>query len=263
MGGKRHKGRPAKGPIEHEVKARPGPFELGPLHKVDPHLLLRNPGDFVGETMLMLALAFNDLRDAAAVLIQALKAGGRHAKGTPAYAAAAGLQWYAVRQMTAISHETLELVKQRKKAFGSPEFRGFATTLPPEVRERWDEIQRAANIQDHNDQDGTPRDFRSWLRAVRNEAVWHYGKTSRVADGYREFFLQNESPTPESAHAMFAFDGDTQKSRFCYADAAVMYVLTQSRLKSSDAEQFIGTFNHTLKHIVCAFIEYRQQESGL
>lgn len=161
---------------------------------VDPRLLLAPEGeDQVGSFMLMLALAFNDLRDAGSMLAVALKVGQESDPMSETYAVAAGRQWLAARQMMAISHETLELIKSHKGVVNASELATVLACLPADTVHQWEDIVLAASASSHTTKDGTPTNFRAWLKTVRNETTWHYAEPKRIAECVRDFFFTDPS----------------------------------------------------------------------
>src|SRR5688572_5360647 len=156
--------------------ANPCPdFNLAPLKPFDPSLLLggRNTADAF---VLVLAVAFNDLKDANWTMRQLDKCRPDDIEIVDAKVGQwQGMRVQFTRQAIAILHELLEAIQSAHHVglLQQPSFEQAVRRCSPRTRAAWSDLVAAAT----NHHQRGKSDLRKYLHEIRNRAAFHYDRT--------------------------------------------------------------------------------------
>ncbi|MEM7138942.1 MAG: hypothetical protein AAF500_20370 [Myxococcota bacterium] len=243
-------------------------WDLAQRQSIPPNQLVgRDEASDLDKLMLMLSLAFNDLKMVAWLYERSREAQVHYISdpSSPEWGQVVGMMVFAQRQMVAIQHETLNLVKRYKKVLDESEFQEIVRRMPPGPTGSWNQIVQAAltdiNLKGRGGK-RRPSDLRGWLQTVRNHVVSHYGQPSDVVRGYQEFFYEGEKGD-HNASAYFSDGQNMEGTRFFYADAAVQKALhIFNEYAHHEIPENAFAFNHALKHLITAYIQSRSPDQA-
>lgn len=236
-------------------------WNLGNMRSVPPEKLFgKEEARDIDALMLMLSLAFNDLKIVAWILDLAMDAQKHYEDDlSPELGQVGGMAVFAQRQMVGILHETLDLIRKNRPILESREFKSIKDKMPVGPRGSWDQIASVAQWKPGLSRKGIPTDLRGWLHKVRNHAVFHYGQPKLLTDGYRRFFFECEAG-PHNAAAYFSEGPNMEATRFFYADAAAQGALQFFNENAGlDILKNGQAFNSALKHLITAYLEDRAE----
>jgi hypothetical protein len=227
-------------------------FDLAPLEGLDPKSLVRGDQDRVGELMLGLALAFDDLKDIAYLVHQKSTLIEQARADTLArYGQFSGMQKHLARWLCGMAHEILELLSKSKSAVESPEFQALIKPLLKEYRDDWQILWDAARGVDAPQK--TDR-LGYVLKRARNNLAFHYAPRA-LRDGYRAHF---SSGKPHSEQAVISLGDNMEATRFYYADAAAeAYLEDVLGMSGEQWTELARRLNRVLYALLRQFIDAR------
>jgi hypothetical protein len=203
------------------------------------------------DLMLVLALAFNDFKDAitAHVVLNAARPSGERAKTAP-WGNHGGIAVHIMRVQSGLVYELLEFLRNNSKILNSPKFKSIVRRLALPQREAWKGLEDAAL------QRGPARAFTEALKGIRNKVAFHYDPTA-LGEAYREFFSEpDEKP-------MISLGDNLPSSRFYFADAAAWRAIANPSVEEkakrflSGEDEILRQIHQALFHLVSYFIQLR------
>ncbi|MFO0697547.1 MAG: hypothetical protein U0230_28470 [Polyangiales bacterium] len=249
-------------PPRLSVSGRAKPFDLAPLSRFDPTLLIRDQQDELGQVVLSLALWFNDLKDV--LLAWETLAEAVALPDTPAIDAVAGqavgIRFHILRLGAGLLHELLEVLRTKANLLEAPEFQAALSTLHPESLAAWNVLSRHAIARTAN---GHEPAFRSVVARMRNKLIFHYVDPADLVVGYRSHFAQGASE-PHRHHAYWSLGTNAESSRFFFADAAVQAAFTGLHSDASRRElvDSLRHANEAVRMVVEAFVATRSASNA-
>jgi hypothetical protein len=233
-------------------------FDLDPLESFDPSLLLggKNSADAF---VLLLALAFNDLKDANWTMQQLDKCKPDDVGQIDATIG----QWHGMRirftrQVLGILNELLVAINSADRAglLGDEHFDKAVGRCGPETQRAWSELVATATDQPSS----SYPELRPYLDEVRNRAAFHYDRT-RLWQGYEHHFVR----FPQSGHnerAYMSLGMKMEGTRFYFADAAVHFAYALSDLPGArikETDEMVLAMGKALRNIVETYIRVRAE----
>lgn len=233
---------------------------LGELAKLD-RLETFDPAAFtasdkatqdVAEFVLVLALAFNDLKDLllAESLLLTQKPSDLQTP-TPALGMFSGAHYHFYRLLLAHLYELLYLVQQNATIRATPPFLKLEKQLTRGARESWGKLVAAA--EEKNAEDSDIR----FLLLARNKVAFHYDRKV-IGRAFRAAFDSSGARLPYLSRGR-----SVASARFYFADAAAQTYL-QQQFGEIELEQFflrrwdlLTNIGHALHALVTTFVNSR------
>tara|TARA_B100001750_G_scaffold173375_1_gene141587 strand:- start:1901 stop:2659 length:759 start_codon:yes stop_codon:yes gene_type:complete len=234
-------------------------FDLAPLSRIDPSLLMANRRNRVDQLFLALALVFNDLKGMSWFHLQLAQRPAEDAEAISGYnGQRTGMLIQSIRMIAGIIHELLELLRKFEDTLKDSEVRRVLGTVDVVARKQWRELVALAN-----GKEGKSSELAKALMRVRH-VTFHYYNPAALAVGYEDHFLSGRAD-PASAAAYFS-DGETmERTRFYYADAAAhrmlegMGGLSGGRDPAKAVAETARIVNEAIKPILIEFIRQRRK----
>lgn len=227
-------------------------FSLAPMRGIDPVAI--DTGSPVGRLILVLALAFNDLKGLL-LFHRFLNGEARLLAGEPLSSRGqyTGLLLQTARFMAGLVHELMvELKEDQTEAIESPQFRGILAQLTSQALTSWEALLHVARGGSSPPGDS----YSHTLLLVRNSLAFHYSAKA-LGRGYREHFADPSRPL--AARAVFSDGKSMEDTRFFFADAAAegalasVTGLSQQTVLNRVAE-LAATINLALAPIVTTYL---------
>ncbi len=237
----------------------PPDFDLAEPYSVDPRKLVRDGDDRVGEFVLCLAMAFNDLKGAYYCHEQLLRYRA-HADRRPLAhrGQLSAMNDQVARLLIGIVHEVLNVIRKGVRVFEDPEFQSLRSALPKSSQTAWREIRQVAENEDRVPQrhDATSQ----LLVKLRNHVSFHYDGP-KLVEGYLLHFKLDAVQEHEQ-HAFISDGKNMEGTRFYFADAAMVQATTAAtKLERADVHRQISDLAQmladTLRDVVLAFVQAR------
>jgi hypothetical protein len=234
-------------------------FELAPLEGIDPGQLIHGLKDKLGELVLALALAYNDLKDAEYALYQTNQLRARSQLAPLAeFGQLNGMRNHALRRMTVVAHEVLERLRKDLIIIKTSGFQALVAKLPSSHHADWLKVLDVVTGADRkpNAQDSVSQ----LLEKIRHNMGSHY-QPGGILKGYLEYF-RTLDPTRHADKAVVSIGNRMETTRFYFADAAAAgAIVAQLAITNDDYNMRLGKIcerlNMVLYGIVRAFVETR------
>lgn len=246
-------------PKKRPTRDHDAPNALAPLTRYNPAKIVAKEGkNPLGEFVLALALAFNDLKGLIdwRQRIFPLKPSDE-GELSPRAGEWAGIETQIHRLLVAQMHELLKLIKEFESVASGEAMRKILKKASSSTRHDWADLVKVATGK------GATRDtdFAQVLVETRNNTSYHYHQPKGLVAGFRRcFFYSPRTPRNEVAFASVGLN--MEQSRFYFADAAVEAAVEILADKTMGSAKFgkrltaaIESVNQALAHIVSAYIK--------
>lgn len=169
-----------------------------------------------------------------------------------------GMEGQVLKMLVSFIHETWKAIRENSQAINSDDFQEAIASLHKKSRKKWDELYRISTHHEH-------KLLRNAFEEIRDSISSHYFQPKALSQGYAEHF---SGTTPERSHIYLSYGPDMVKTRYYFADAAVMAQMrkafTKRGLPTNLSDQIVkhaDTINTALAPLVGKFIEQKTSET--
>jgi hypothetical protein len=225
-------------------------WKLASLGALRPDQILPPSGrDEVGEFVIALSLASNDLKDVIHMMWWLRRA--RFPDKVEPYAG----EWHGVRAhlerlLASYIHELLVLIDKRRAVLETDEFKAIHARVAENHRALWDELVSVAV--------GRTKE-KSTLERIRNTGSFHYYGTRELGKAFRKFFYSG-TRTESNQSAFLSVGRRQSETRLFFADAVAQHELHE-KLGVPGGESLVKDLVHRANQgiigVVAAFVESR------
>lgn len=224
---------------------------------------MQHASDSVGQFMLGLALAFNDLKGSQHILewLTPLVRDRSH-HSAEERGQVSGIHTQTARLTAGIIHEILELIADRRKVLQTPEFQRVLTSTDAGTQRDWKAVVDVALDRRSNDA-GT---LRVKLKTYRNKIGFHYTECARLGDALIVAFGER-NPQLVDGDPAFSDGSSMEETRFYYADAAAKAAFVHQTGQDVDTawreiREISRIVNEAIKPLLVAFLRIRIRDAG-
>jgi hypothetical protein len=234
-------------------------FQLAPLKALPPKIL--NGSDPVDRLVLVLALAFNDLKAVMWMKYQTDKCLSTPWTVSATNGQAFGFGIFVSRYLLGLMHELLLVVEKahRKGHLKDKRFTDALALVPATYRRDWEALVSIATANVGNDP------VRRYLLLARNQTAFHFD-SAQLGKGYDDHFNGKlpDAPPESYAHAYVSLGATMEETRYYFADAAAAAVYTSVLDKNDlklfkEADQHTKRLNTALRYVVAKYLLVKQQ----